>query len=162
MYFSEYFVEAMNRVAKYKEKTIYQCEIYNLIGKRKIKFNFISANSIHKQGIVLDLRNFKGNIYNNIGQKFDIPKQKNPTLNITEIDLLEDIELIIDMTEGFIAIYNAGIEKIGKTELLRYGAFGCAMQIEELSKTKKIYYCNDFENDDDFDDLIFEMEILEQ
>ncbi|MDR7000196.1 hypothetical protein [Neobacillus niacini] len=41
------------------------------------------------------------------------------------------------------------------------GFSGFAMMIEELNNNKKRYYCNDFEADDDFDDLIFEIEIIE-
>ena len=51
--------------------------------------------------------------------------------------------------------------KAGGMELVIYFSRSCAMKIEELSATKKRYYCNDFEDNDGFDDLIFEMEIMD-
>ena len=34
------------------------------------------------------------------------------------------------------------------------------MIIEKTGKDSYRFYCNDYENDDDFDDLIFDMEII--
>ena len=35
------------------------------------------------------------------------------------------------------------------------------MYIEQIGENKLRFYCNDHEIDDDFDDLIFDMEIME-
>lgn len=40
------------------------------------------------------------------------------------------------------------------------GSFGNAFWIEKLSPTHSRFYCNDHEYDDDFDDLIFEVEVI--
>jgi len=39
--------------------------------------------------------------------------------------------------------------------------YGNAFWIEQLSDTCQRFHCNDHKMDDDFDDLIFDMEIIE-
>jgi hypothetical protein len=109
---------------------------------------------------VLSLFDVKCDIYWN-EKKYEIPKTKFPTLDIFEKQFGKEVILEIELNEGVISIYNGATKKEGKLKIVEYAVWGSAMRIEELSPTKKRYYCNDFENDDDFDDLIFEMEIMD-
>ncbi len=161
LYFSEYFTEAKSRIAKYKNETIYQCDIYDKVGLHNVKLEIISTNSSDEQAVILDLRQFKGNIYNTKGEIYPIPKNKYPTLDIYESIWKDVAYLRIELISGNIGLYNGSLINVGLKKIVKYGSEGCAMKIEELSLTKKRYYCNDFGNDDDFDDLVFEMEIID-
>lgn len=159
IYFSSLFTEANSSKIKYKNKDIYQDDTYDLLGIHKIKLRFISCNSKYIQAIVLDLYNFKGQIYLE-GQEIKNPKRAFPSINFWQDTAPSEIELTINLESGNLGICN-GSDPIGDKKICHRMSFGCAMMIEELSPTKKRYYCNDHENDDDFDDLVFEIEILD-
>lgn len=160
IYLSMQIDESENGWIFYNGEKIQKRDIYNLLGKHKIKFTFISTNSSNEQCIVLSLFDVKCDIYWN-EKKYEIPKTKFPTLDISEKQFGKEVILEIELNEGVISIYNGATKKAGKLKIVEYAVWGSAMRIEELSSTKKRYYCNDFENDDDFDDLIFEMEIMD-
>lgn len=160
MNFANMITKTGNNFIFYNNEKIYIVDYYNLHGRHKIKFTFVSTNSINEQCIILSLLNAKCDILCN-NKKYTIPKTKFPTLDIFEKNFGKEFILDIDLQEGTIGICNGSIMKAGEMELVTYFSRSCAMKIEEISPTKKRYYCNDFENDDDFDDLVFEMEIMD-
>lgn len=158
--FASMITQTGNDFILYNNEKIYIVDKYNLNGKHKVKFTFVSTNSLNEQCIVLSLFDVKCDIFCN-NKKYAPPKTKFPTLDIFEKYFGKEFILDIDLQEGHIGICNGSIMKAGETELVTYFSRSCAMKIEELSPTKKRYYCNDYENDDDFDDLVFELEILD-
>lgn len=66
----------------------------------------------------------------------------------------------INSDNGFITINNCS-DSIGTGEFYDSLIEGRAMYIEQIGENKLRFYCNDHEIDDDFDDLIFDMEITE-
>ncbi len=143
MYFSSQFAQANSNVIDYNGNKVYSNDEYALIGKHKVKFTFVSSNSKNEQCIVLALLNFKGDIFWN-NKKFIIPKRAFPSLDLFEKDYGKEFILDIDLIENDIGIYNGAIIELGDTRFVRYCFEGCAMMIEELSPTKKRYYCNDY------------------
>lgn len=159
-YFSLQFSEANSSVIEYNGRRVYRGDKFSILGHHKIKFTFISTNSPHTQAIVLATGNMEGDIYYNQKQHLN-SKSPFSTLDIFEKDYGKEVILDVNLFGGKIGIYNGAVRKIGEKEFVSYCWWGSAMIIEEISPTKKRYYCNDYENDDDFDDLIFEMEILD-
>jgi hypothetical protein len=160
MPFSEMFAENMSDCIVYNGEKVYSIDRYKLTRKHKVKFTFISTNSSNEQCIILILVNAKCNIYWNEKQ-YEIPKSKFPTLDIFESHYGKECILDVDLQEGDIGICNGSIRILGDKRFIEYASDGTAMKIVEISPTRKRYYCNDYENDDDFDDLVFEMEIME-
>ncbi|MGE5455739.1 MAG: hypothetical protein ACM3O4_01350 [Ignavibacteriales bacterium] len=160
IYFSELFSQTKDDYIIYQGKKVYSIDRYKLNGNHKVKFAFVSNKSPHEQCIVLSLYGVNCDIYLD-GKKYKQPKNKFPTLDLFEKYYGKEIILEINLIDGEIGLCNGAIRKIGENEIVTYCSYGCAMQIEEISSTKKRYYCNDYENDDDFDDLVFEMEIID-
>ncbi len=160
MNFTNMIAKTGNDFILYNNQKIYIVDKYNLNGKHKVKFTFVSTNSQNEQCIILSLVDVKCDILCN-NKKYKQLKTKFPTLDIFEKYFGKELILDIDLRAGTIGICNGSIMRVGEEELVTYFSRSCAMKIEELSPTKKRYYCNDFENDDDFDDLVFEMEIMD-
>lgn len=133
-------------------------DIYNKRGKHKVKFTFVSSNATSEQGIILDLGgNFDGDIFWE-SKKYDIPKRKFPTLDLFEKYFGKEFILEIDLREGEIYIFNGAIEN----GFVSYCSGLCAMFIEDVAANKKRYQCNSpISKKFTFDDLIFEIEILD-
>ena len=159
IYFSSQFSEANSNVIEYNGKKVFKNDRFDLMGKHRIKFIFISSKEKYEQCIVLALLNFEGNIFWN-NKKYEKPNSKFPTLDLFEKDYGKEFILDVELESGYFGIYNGVIEE-PEDNCVEYCSWGCAMIIEELSPVKKKYYCNDIDNDDDFDDLIFEIEILD-
>jgi len=157
IYFSSLFAQANSDHIEYNGKIVNAYNKFDLKGRHRIKVKFLSTNSKYVQAIVLSLVNFRGNVYLN-GERIMIKKTAFPKINFWQDTAPKEFEIEIDLSEGSIGIFN-GADPIGDKRFCKFGSDGCAMIIEDLGK-KKIYHCNDFENDDDFDDLVFEMEVL--
>ena len=71
----------------------------------------------------------------------------------------KQFEVSINLVEGDLAIFNAS-DPLGTGEIWESLFGGCAMIIEEKCDNQFVFYCNDHENDDDFDDLVFELTVL--
>ena len=69
----------------------------------------------------------------------------------------DEVECIVESTTGEFKVWNIWRLK-GKS--MQYGHNGAAMYFEDIPNGKR-YFCNDGYPDDDFDDLIFSIEIIE-
>ncbi len=154
-------------------------------GKFQLKIRVTSINSIYRQAIAFSLSSspkFKGTIFIN-GQKFTPEKKK--TNYVMPVLLPDKSEIIMDLdvVEGFIRLANASdflddypelIERISQQtgrsrEQFRGNSYtsgftasnlyGNAFWVESFSKNLYRFHCNDHRMDDDFDDLIFDLEI---
>ena len=103
--------------------------------------------------------NFTGEIYKG-DKKVEIPKGSFPQLIFPEKITNKQFELNVVLKAGDIGICN-GSDPWGVGEIWHSMSKGCAMIPELIKKNHYRFYCNDHENDDDFNDLIFDLEILD-
>lgn len=154
-------------------------------GKVRLKIRVNSIHSKYRQAIAFSLSNdpkFKGSILID-GHRFKPEKKR---LNyVLPVALPDEGEIVMDLeiTEGYIRLANASdflddypelIEKIsaqtGRTREQFRGCsytsglsagilYGNAFWIENLCDNLYRFHCNDHQMDDDFDDMVFELEI---
>ena len=160
MYFSSQFAMAKSDVIEYKGKKIHRFFRINNPGDYILKFKFISSNSQFNQAIDIHYGSLKGNMYF-LGENITKKKSTFAQAIFFETDISDRcFELNLKLKDGWITICN-GSDTDGTKRGCSTMVFGCAMIIEEIKQNHYKFYCNDFENDDDFDDLIFELEIVE-
>lgn len=105
MYLSQYFVEAKSDIAEYEGWKIYQGYTYDLKGKHKIKIKILSSKKDAERALLFYIYNFKGDIYNNQGQKCVKPRGVYASVDFWERDWWKDNKefiLDIDLKEGYI------------------------------------------------------------
>ncbi|MGJ0687591.1 hypothetical protein ACR74R_13075 [Mediterraneibacter gnavus] len=83
--------------------------------------------------------------------------KKFPQIIFEETWAPKEFELEIILEEGDIGISNGCLRP--RSDMITCFVEGCAMIKEELGEDKFRFYCNDIDWDDDFDDLIFDLEI---
>lgn len=157
MMFSEQFMEQDSDIIDYNGKKIHKYFRFDKKGTHILKFSFVSVNSKHSQAIHFHLSTFKGDISIN-GEKVKIKKSAFPQLVLEEKYSPQKINMLVILEEGFLTICNSS-DLLDDGTIWRSLYGGCAMIIEEIEKDHYKFYCNDHENDDDFDDLIFELKI---
>ncbi len=141
-------------------KTFYRWHKICILDNYKLVFRFIQTNSVHRQGIALFFSDFKGRISLN-GCNLPILKGRFKHYVFKE-DEFPDNQFILSIhaESGALIIGNAS-ETTGYMGF-ECGALGCAFWTEQLSENKMRFHCNDHEYDDDFDDLIFDMEVAKE
>lgn len=155
------FEEARSNEIEYKGKKILRFYKFNRIGKFRLQFKFVGINSPFGQGIVIGFTSYAGPI--NVNGK----KRKMTRKVFKDVYMIQEaypdgfyIDVEIRNENEFITVNNCSDSL--KTGNL-YGSLreGRAMYIEQIGENKLRFHCNDHEIDDDFDDLIFDMEIME-
>lgn len=166
-------------------RTFYRSYTINKPGKVRATIKVVSINSDYSQGIAFSLSTkpmFKGVLFIN-GMRF-LPEKKQ--LNyVIPVDLHDksQITLDLDVKSGYLRLANASdflddypelIAKISAQTMRSREQFrGCSYTsgfsagllygnsfwIEQISDNKYRFYCNDHKLDDDFDDLIFDLEV---
>jgi len=140
-------------------KTIYRWHRIQRLGDYQINVRVVQINSNHKQGIALFFSDFKGMIKLN-GSILPVLKGKFKHYTFKQDDILHnEISLTIHAEAGALVIGNAS--QVPGDDCYECGALGCAFWIEELSPDCARFHCNDHEYDDDFNDLIFDLEIVQ-
>ena len=159
----------------------------NKSGKFRLTLRVVSIHSPYRQAVAFNFsRNpkFKGKLSINGTQFAPEKKQLSYILPVNDSDQSEVI-LDLDIAEGYLRLSGASdflddypelIEKISaQTGRSRDQFRGCsytsgfsagtlygnALWVEELSPTRYRFHCNDHQMDDDYDDLIFDMEIAD-
>lgn len=156
--FTSQFTMQNSSEIDYKGKKINRFYTYDRKGTHILRFTFVSTNSVNEQGITFHLSRFKGEMYIN-GEKVKIRKSKFPQLIFEEKFAPKEFEVKVILEDGDITICN-GCSVPDRSNIWRSLSEGCAMIIEKLSEDSFRFHCNDVDNDDDFDDLIFDMQIL--
>lgn len=141
---------------EYKGNIISPYYKFDLVGRHQLKFRFVSCNSKFEQAIVIHYDSFDGEFLLN-GKPIQKPESTFPQIVFREATAPREFILDVALRSGSFRICN-GSDLLGDGALWRTLYGGCAMRIESKDNHHK-FYCNDHENDDDFDDLIFEMEI---
>lgn len=157
VYFSEQFLEARSNKIEYNGSMIHRFFRFDKPGEYIFRFMFISSNSKLNQAIVIFYGNLIGKI---VLEDKDVSKDKNVFSRIAfyEDTAPKQFDLKIKVDGGYLTICN-GSDSDGTKCFCHTLSFGCAMKVEEIGENHFKFYCNDYENDDDFDDLIFELEI---
>lgn len=160
MMFSEKFSLSESFEIEHKGKTVRAFYNFDKKGEYILRFKFISTLSQYDQAIVLHLDSFVGKLY--IDEKrLEIPKNKFPQIVLEEKNAPRQFDLKVQLEAGELTICNG-------SDLLGTGAMwcsldeGCAMIVDTVNENHMVFYCNDHENDDDFDDLIFEIEVIQE
>lgn len=149
-----------NDEIEYKGKIISKYFKINRPGDYRIKFTFIKSNSQFNQAIVIFFNDFSGNFFLE-EQKYSLPKSRFPKVNYWLDTAPNAFEVRVQFFGGHLLICN-GSDPLGNKQVCHSLYFGCAIFIEQIGENKYRFNCNDHENDDDFDDLIFEMEIINE
>ncbi len=154
--FSELFEQSQGETIEYNNKTIQRA--LTITGPKKIKFviTFIKRNSKYKQGIAFSMFTMKGKLSCN-GQTimrggFDIWEHSSPKQFIVDAEIEKGVLCIFNICEN---IDHRGVINVVNLTM------GMAFYYEEISSNKYRCYCNDWEPDDDFDDLVFDIEFVE-
>ena len=170
---------------EYDGKVFYRSYKIKKQGRFRLKLKVIAINSTYRQAIAFSLSSspkFKGTLLIN-GQNF-IPEKKD-TNYVMPVALPDQTQIIMDfdVVEGYIRLANASdflddypelIERIsqqtnrsrdrfrGNSYTSGFTAaylYGNAFWVETISDKKYRFHCNDHKMDDDFDDLIFDLEV---
>ena len=119
----------------------------------------MSTNSVNRQGIALFFSDFKGKLWLN-DKPLPVLKGKfqHYTFKVGEIPD-DEFTLLVKSEDGSLFFANAS-ERI-EIGSFTCGAFASAFWIETLGDDYYRFHCNDHEQDDDFDDLVFDLQIDE-
>lgn len=176
------FVEADGRIYRRSFKI-------EKLGRFRCVIQILEIHSEYRQGIAFALSQkpeFKGKVCIN-GQlwKPDQGKRTAYVIPVAQTEKMDRIELDLDIWQGYFRLANASdflddypdlIEKIsaqtGRTREQFRGCsytsgftaanmYGNAFWIETISDNQYRFHCNDHKMDEDFDDLIFDLEIIE-
>ena len=145
--FGELWVKSKGKPVIYNGQKIWHSDRFKVADGQRLKVTFESVNSDWRQGISLDV---DGNFTCN-GQTI---KKK---IILWQHTAPREFIVTVHSKKGEVDVWNTWDTGNGVTEALYNGA---AMIIEEINETTKRYRCNDGRPDDDFDDLIFTIELL--
>ena len=121
----------------------------------KMRVKFVSTNSVHRQGIALFFgENFVGELKLNGKTLENLKGFQHYVFKEKEFEN-DEFELEVHSTEGYLFFANSSDEN----GYSKCGAYHCAFWIETISENIFRFHCNDHDRDDDFDDLIFDLEI---
>ena len=124
-------------------------------GEYRLHFKIVSTNSPYRQGIALFFGDFKGSLELN-GQKIAVLKGFKHYVFHENYFENNEFTLSVSAKEGKLIFANSSDDP--ETGAAKCGAYCCAFWIEQLSETRFRFHCNDHESDDDFDDLVFDLE----
>ena len=159
MMFSQQFVMSDSFEIEYKGKTVRAFYNFNKIGKYILRFKFISVSSMYDQAVVLHLDSFKGKLFID-GNELVLPKNKFPQIVLEQKYAPKQFDMLVVLEKGELTVCN-GSDPLGTGEVWYSLDMGCAMSVEPVAQNRFVFYCNDHENDDDFNDFIFEIEVLD-
>ncbi len=145
MSLQDLFITSKGQPITYKGKVLQMIDRVNLSsGRVGIKVSFLQTNSKWKQGIVLQTKG-----------KFEVNGKivKNKIV-LWEHTAPPEIGLFVMSDDAVLIVYNAWQTEDGTID---YWHNGAAMKIDQKEQTR-IYNCNDGYADEDFDDLIFQIE----
>lgn len=152
------FMQTNKSVIKYQNDEIYR--FYNIreCGNFKLRFSFIATNSKRRQAIVICFNKCQGK-YSVNGDFFNkIPKGTFANIGFWEDTAPQSFEIEFCTCSDKLILCN-GSDLIGDKSICRMQYENCAMKIEKVSQNKMRFFCNDYDSNN-FDDLIFEMEII--
>ena len=148
-----------------KTDVTYEGKLYSRIfavidthGKYRFHFEFISTDSDYEQCIGLSLFKFKGAVRID-GNKMKLGRGEFTGMQFSEKTAPQKFDVEIDMESGIVSIYNSA--KGWMEDIRNYTPSAVpAMIVDKTGDNSYIFHCNDYVYDDDFDDLVFSLEII--
>lgn len=126
-------------------------------GKYNLHFKFISTNSEYEQCIGLSLFKFKGAVYIN-GERVKLGRGEFTGMQFSERTAPQKFNVEIDMKSGVISIYNSA--RGWREDIINHTPSAVpAMIVDKTGENSYVFHCNDYVYDDDFDDLVFSLEV---
>ena len=152
------FDEQKSDVIEHDGRQYYRSYRIGTTEKLYLRFTFISTASEYTQAIVIFLPSkFHGEV--RVGNKtVEVKGHKFPKVILWSDVCPREVEVYISNVNGDVEVCN-GSDPLGTKTICYCLARGSAMHMEQLSPSKYRFYCNDHVFDEDFDDLVFEMEI---
>ena len=146
----------------YKGKHIYRFYRIDKAGYYRLDFSNIHTNSRMLQAIILEMsKKFKATFYI-VGQRVKKPQGAYPRIQFWENDMPEKFSVYFHLEEGCVYIENACAQPLPTpVPYCSMGIAGCAIVIDELGENRYRFNCNDVDRDDDFDDLVFDLSVVE-
>lgn len=138
--------------SNYNDDKVILWDVIKIKNKIRIKFKFISSNSPNRQGVHIGFYYNEGKVMinGNEGKYFDLWQDECP----------QEFEIEAYSDNGYLSIYNI-FEKVDWKGKRRYSQMPFSGMILEIKGNIYKYNCNDSELNTNFDDLIFEIKILE-
>ena len=142
----------------YKGKLINKYLKFSDKGYFRFDFKIDSTDSKFLQGIVIMLsRDFNADFYIN-GKKIAKPKGRFPKIELWENNVPQEFSVFVHLVEGDIYFLNGcAIPVTPELTYCRMMQGGCAIFIEQICENCYRLNCNDVEPDDDFNDLVYEV-----
>lgn len=132
-------------------------ELLNEQGNYRLCIEFLSTNSEYEQYIGLSMYCFKGKVGID-GERVKLGKGKFTGLRFTETTAPKRFNVDVMIESGSVSIYNDVTD--WKADITFKTPWVMpAMIVEKISDNSYIFHCNDRVYDDDFDDLVFSLEI---
>lgn len=156
--FSVLFQEANSPIIDYQGKRVYRFLKCKEPGNYKIIIRSAVSNSDYIQAFIIGISNLNGTTVSINDKPYPKPKGKFPQIIIPEQVLTFDTHIDIVMNAGCFTMHN-GADPLGTGQYFRSLTFGSAIIVTKLDDGWYRINCNDFENDDDFDDFIFDIKI---
>lgn len=155
--FSVLFQEQNSPIIIYNGKIVYRYLRCTKSGEYIFQFRNVKSNSEHMQFFMLHLLKMNGKIFVN-DKPILITKTRFPQFAMSEEELRNCHGMKITLTSGQFTICN-GEDTSGEGLFADSLIFGAAITIERLDSGWFRFNCNDTENDDDFNDFIFEVKV---
>ena len=152
--FQSAFAKSKGQPIVYNGKTLMLMDKITVPLNFRLMIRLISIDSAWEQGIAIKVAKAKGEIFSCLSQ------QKNHYIHIWQDAFAEQRELQYRVTanENQLSVWNIWNRGDGCTDAWVMGA---AMIKEVISENHFRYYCNDGHPDDNFSDIIFELNVLE-
>ena len=129
-------------------------------GRYILHFEFISTNSDYEQCIGLSLFKFKGAVYAVYinGERVKLGRGEFTGMQFSERTAPQKFNVEIDMKSGVISIYNSA--RGWREDIINHTPSAVpAMIVDKTGENSYVFHCNDYVYDDDFDDLVFSLEV---
>ena len=124
-----------------------------------LEFRIVESSSPNTQAIVIVFPSgFSGNVCL-LGKNIPIKKSAFPKMNFWTDTAPSEFDIQISNFTGKILVCN-GSDPLATKQFCKHLSAGCAMIVDKLADNKFRCLCNDHEEDDDFNDLVFEVEII--
>ena len=155
--FRQLFYESPGKPVFHKYTEVFRAISLEAPQKLRLVLTFIENNSKNRQGVMLSLFTMKGTLSCN-GQT-----TKKGGYYLWEDSSPRQIIFDTKIVEGDLGIFNIAERNDyrGKPYAISLD-MGMAICYERIETNKYRFFCNDWEPDDDFNDLIFDLEIMPQ
>lgn len=153
-----------DRAFNSKTEIIYEGKLYSRIykvisepGKYKLHFEFISTDSEYEQYIGLSMYCFKGKASIG-GEIVKLGRGTFTGIRFPEKTTPKQFDVDVIVESGAVSVCNGATD--WTMDIRKHTPWVMpAMIVENINDNNFIFHCNDYVYDDDFDDLVFSLEI---